>query len=189
MRYTATFSLLFIFFFNATLFGQKYLNSDDVLVETEWHGVTFSSDKSLLENLAMVPNFAETGLILENFQEKLFSEGEMYTVFVSVDSSFKALPEETYKELFGSGDQLERFFKLYVVPGRLDSYALKTAIEKNNGSIRLKTLGNEDLGVKEIDGKLVIFDSNQNVAKITDANFYHAQGFFHIIDGLVFPAE
>jgi uncharacterized surface protein with fasciclin (FAS1) repeats len=142
-----------------------------------------------MENLAMAPNFAETGIILEDFQEKLFAEGEMYTVFVSVDASYMALPEEKYKELFSAGDQLERFFKLYVVPGRLDSYSLKTAIEKNKGAVRLKTIGNEDLGVKEENGALLLFDSNQNVATITDANFYHSQGFFHIIDGLVFPSE
>jgi hypothetical protein len=106
-----------------------------------------------------------------------------------VDAPFKALPEETYTSLFETSNQLEGFFRLYVVPGRLDSYALKTAIEKNGGPIRLKTVGNEDLGVKEINGELVLFDSNNNVATITSANFYHNQGFFHILDGLIFPAK
>lgn len=189
MRYAATFSLIFVLFFSTTLLSQKYLNSDDVLVETEWNGVMFGSDKTLMENLALASTFTETGVILKSYSEKLFKEGEMYTVFVAEDTSYKSLPEETYKSLFESGHRLERFFTFYVVPGRLDSYSLKKAIEKNGGAIRVKTLNGEDLGVKEIDGALVLFDSDQNIATITAANFYHNQGFFHIVDGLVFPSE
>ncbi|PKA84581.1 putative surface protein with fasciclin (FAS1) repeats [Ulvibacter sp. MAR_2010_11] len=182
-------SLFVSVIFSSSLCAQKYVSSDDVLVETEWNGVTFSSEKSLFENLALAPGFAETGLLLEDYEQDIFKEGTMFTVFVSVDSSYRALPEETYKALFSEGNALEQFFKFYIIPGRLDSYSLKKAIANNSGKAYLRTLNGENLGIKEVNGQLVLVDSQNNTATVTASNFYHSNGFFHIVEGLVFPSK
>jgi hypothetical protein len=40
-----------------------------------------------------------------------------------------------------------------------------------------------------LNGQVVLFDSEKNIATITASNFYHKNGFFHIIDELVYPSE
>jgi hypothetical protein len=63
-----------------------------------------------------------------------------------------------------------------------------TAIEKNGGKAYFTTLSGETIGVKMLDGRVVLFDSEKNIATITASNFYHKNGFFHIINGLLYPS-
>jgi uncharacterized surface protein with fasciclin (FAS1) repeats len=77
--------------------------------------------------------------------------------------------------------------KHLVVPGRLDSYSLKAAVEKQGGLAHLTTLQGDKLDIKEKDHQLILMDSEGNTAAVVAADFYHKNGFFHIVDGLVFP--
>ena len=73
------------------------------------------------------------------------------------------------------------------VPGRLDSNSLKTAVQKNSGKAYLTTVQGQLLEIKEEAGQLVLVDGHGNSATIIAPDFYHKNGFFHVIDGLIFP--
>jgi len=73
------------------------------------------------------------------------------------------------------------------VPGRIDGNSIKKAIKKNNGIAYFATLEGQKLGLKEENGQIVLFDSENNIGVISAYDFYHENGFFHIISGIVYP--
>lgn len=64
---------------------------------------------------------------------------------------------------------------------------LKGAIKKNKGIAYFATLEGQKLGLKEENGQIVLFDSENNIGVISAYDFYHENGFFHIISGIVYP--
>jgi uncharacterized surface protein with fasciclin (FAS1) repeats len=89
----------------------------------------------------------------------------------------------------GNSKIINSVVKYLAVPGRVDSNTLKSEIAKKGGIIYLKTLEGESLGVRETNGELQLVDSENRTATIIAQDFYHKNGFFHIIDGLIFPAS
>ncbi len=187
MRYKFPLAILCISIFCTSLMAQKYGSSEGVVVVKEWNGISFSSEMSLAENVSLAPNFEKLSAILKEVEDKIVTEDFMGTVFISVDTSYNSLTEEELEALFADSAALERFFKYYVVPGRLDAYSLKKAIEKNGGVAKLKTLHGENLSIKIENGQLSLFDMQNNTARIIASDFYHKNGLFHIVEGLVFP--
>ncbi|MAP54688.1 fasciclin domain-containing protein [Altibacter sp.] len=180
--------LLLTTFLTLNVLSQSALSKENPSVKTTWNEVTFDSQKTLSENLALTEEFSETQRILKDVEAHMLNEDTMVTVFVAEDAAYKALDKNEYKALFASKNTMKNFFSYYVVPGRLDATTLRLAISKNGGTAYLNTINGEQLGVKERDGKVIVFDKNGNTATITASNFYHANGFFHILNGLVFPA-
>lgn len=169
--------------------AQKYTNTETTEVTKEWNDETFTSTKSLSENFKESKNFSFLNKIFKD--EKLITalEGEeMITIFVPLDAAFMKLPESSRDSLMES-NQIRRVIRYYAVPGRIDSYAIKKAITQNGGVAFLTTMSGEKLGVKEMNGQLYLFDSEKNTALITDTDFYHKNGFFHITESLVFPEK
>lgn len=187
MNYKFPLAILFVSIFCSSLMAQKYGSSEGVVVVKEWNGISFSSELTLAENVSLAQNFTKLSTILEKVENKIFTDDFMGTVFLSVDSSYNRMTEEELEALFANSTELERFFKYYIVPGRLDAYSLKKSIEKNGGVAKLKTLHGENLRVKIENGQLSLFDMQNNVATIIAADFYHKNGLFHIVEGLVFP--
>ncbi|WP_051957451.1 fasciclin domain-containing protein [Altibacter lentus] len=180
--------LLLTTFFTLPVLSQNTLSKENPSVKTIWNDITFDSEKTLSENLALAGTFSETENILKEIESQVLKADAMVTVFVAEDAAYKALDKEEYKVLFASKTNLKNFFSYYVVPGRLDATTLRLAISKNGGTAYLNTVNGEQLGVKERDGNVILFDKQGNTATVTASNFYHANGFFHIISGLVFPA-
>ncbi|MCW9037552.1 fasciclin domain-containing protein [Altibacter sp.] len=180
--------LLLTTFFTLPVLSQNTLSKENPSVKTTWNDVTFDSEKTISENLALAGTFSETENILKEIESQVLKADAMVTVFVAEDAAYKALDKEEYKVLFASKTNLKNFFSYYVVPGRLDATTLRLAISKNGGTAYLNTVNGEQLGVKERDGNVILFDKQGNTATVTASNFYHANGFFHIISGLVFPA-
>ena len=111
----------------------------------------------------------------------------MVTFFAISDEAFLKFNKETRDSILGNPMLLKGVINFLAVPGRLDSHALKTEIAKKGGPIYLKTLSGEQLGVRETDGQLQLFDSENRTATVIAKDFYHKNGFFHIIDALIFP--
>jgi len=53
------------------------------------------------------------------------------------------------------------------VPGRIDSNSIKKAIKKNKGIAYFATLEGQKLGLKEENGQIVLFDSENNIGVIS----------------------
>lgn len=168
--------------------AQKYSSESSREIKTVWKGVTFSSTKTIAENTAEISEFSYLNKVLADKNlSKLIAQEEMVTVFLPTDVYFNNLSKKQRDSLLGNLSVMSNTIKFLCVPGRLDFVSIKKAIELNKGTAYFATLSEEKLGAKMVDEKVVLFDSNNNIATITATDFYHKNGFFHIIDGLVFP--
>lgn len=125
----------------------------------------------------------------DNALVSAFAKEEMVTIFLPMDSAFENLSKRDRKELLSNTPRLTEMMKFLTIPGRVDLNSLTTAIEKNGGTAYFTTLSGETIGVKKVNGQVVLFDSENNMAVITASNFYHKNGFFHIINSLVYPSK
>lgn len=190
MRFKILLSALVIFIATTTATAQKYESTSVQAATKKYKEVVFSSEKSLAENLSLSEDFSYIANSLndEQFANEL-STSEMITVFVVRDKSFTDMPEETRDSIVGNKSLMEDMLKLNVIPGRVDSNALLDGIQRNNGTVYYTTLSNEKIGFRKDNGKVVMFDHNNNTAIVTDTDYLHSKGYFHIVDGLLFPAS
>ncbi|MFK5983228.1 MAG: fasciclin domain-containing protein [Flavobacteriaceae bacterium] len=171
--------------------AQKYINKENTNVVKEWKGISFSSTKTIFENIENSADFSMLKTALKNKEilDALKSE-EMVTVFAITNNGF-----EKYKEkqdsIFSSSnaENLKAILKYHFIPGRVDSHSIKKSIERNGGTIYYATLQGEKLGIKEENGQLMLVDSKGNTSLILATDFYHKNGFFHITEGIVFPTN
>ncbi len=191
MRLKTTFFVLTLSLMTASVSAQKYTNSKNVEVSKEYNGTTFTSTKTLSENIQNAGQFSylTANEVKPELLEDILDDSMMYTVFLPSNEAFDALPEKTRKALLANRIQLQDVLKYHIIQGRLDSYSLKKAIEKNGGTAQLKTLQGEKLNIKEVNGQLILFDAQNNTATVSGADFYHKNGFAHIVDGLVFSSS
>jgi len=189
MQYRNSILLVGLFFVFATMTAQKYQNKSEVEVKTEWNGATFLSSKTFEENINELDSFSILNTIMEdkNLIETL-STVEMVTIFAPLDTSFESLKKEDRKNLLADKNRISNTIKYLAVPGRVDLVSMEKAVA-NGRTMQLMTLNGEKLGVKLVNGKVVLFDAKNNSAEITASNFYHKNGLFHVINGLVYPTS
>jgi uncharacterized surface protein with fasciclin (FAS1) repeats len=68
----------------------------------------------------------------------------------------------------------------HVVPGRLEASSL------TDGK-KLKTIEGEELTVRILGGKVMLFDSNGGASTVTIANVNQSNGIIHVVDRVLFP--
>jgi uncharacterized surface protein with fasciclin (FAS1) repeats len=190
MQFKNTILILFIVCLGNTVSAQKYLSTNNAEVSKTLGESTFTSNKTFYENIEDAPDFTILAKILKNepSRKKLESQ-EMVTFFAIADEAFLNLSKKSRDSILGNSKIINSVIKYLAVPGRVDSYTLKNEIAKKGGTIYLKTLEGESLGVRETNGELQLVDSENRTATIIAQDFYHKNGFFHIINGLVFPAS
>ena len=92
--------------------AQKYKSISTSTIKKDWQGTTFTSDKTLQENLAQSTSFSFMATILEDeFLSSQLSSQEMVTVFVANDASFMALKEDTRKTLLADDQKITQLVK------------------------------------------------------------------------------
>ena len=120
--------------------------------------------------------------------ETLKSDGP-FTVFAPVNSAFTALPPGTVDQLMKpeSRAMLTSVLAYHVVPGRLDSRALRQRVDAGGGMAELQTVNGEKLTVRANGpSNLVIEDERGDVATIYDV--YQSNGVIHVIDEVLLPS-
>jgi uncharacterized surface protein with fasciclin (FAS1) repeats len=158
-------------------------------VTKEWNDNTFSSSKTFYENISEVADLSLMKKALENVAIlNTIEDEEMVTIFAITNKGFIKL-QEKQDSIFDASKAslLTAIIKYHVIPGRVDSYSLKESVKRNNGLSYYATLQKEKLGIKEENGQLVLVDSDGNTSIISATDFYHKNGFFHIVDGIVLP--
>jgi len=172
-----------------TVTAQKYKNTENMNVSKEWNGNSFSSSISLVDNIAEVADFSLMKKALKNktILNALESE-EMITVFIITNNGFKKM-QEKQDSIFDASkaNLLTNIIKYHVIPGRVDSHSIKESIKRKGNSAFYATLQGEKLGIKEKNGQLFLVDNQGNTSIILATDFYHKNGFFHIVDGTVYP--
>lgn len=188
MQIRKLFLLMLLFGVMTSVSAQKYSNKSNSELKTDWEGSSFSSTKTLADNIAGLEVFSDLYGILKNESlKKSLSEEEMVTIFAPTNAAFTNLSEEKRKALMLDKTLQTSIIKFLAVPGRLDMASIKVAIRQGDGFAYFKTLSGEKLGAKLVDGKVVLFDSENNTAMISATDFYHKNGLFHIVDDLVYP--
>ena len=188
MKIKHTFLLIFTICFTATGPAQKYKSTKNAEVTKMLGDSEFTSSKTFYENIEEAPDFMILAKILKNepLRKKLENQ-EMVTIFAVADESFLNLPKKSRDSILGNTILVNSMIKYLAVPGRLDSNSIKTAVEKNGGKAYLTTIEGHKLEITENAGELVLVDEHKNTARIIAPDYYHKNGFFHIIDGLIFP--
>ncbi len=188
MQLKNTFLILFMIGFGATVSAQKYISTKSAEVSKVLGESKFTSSKTFFENIEEAPDFTILAKILKNDQfRKTLESQEMVTIFALADEAFMNLSKKSRDSILGNKRLVSSIVKYLAVPGRLDSNSLKNAVEKNGGKAYLTTVEGQRLAIKEEAGQLILIDENNNIARIIAPDFYHKNGFFHIIGGIVFP--
>jgi uncharacterized surface protein with fasciclin (FAS1) repeats len=170
--------------------AQKYKSISTSTISKDWQGITFTSDKTLQENIAQSTSFSIMAAILEDeFLNSQLSSQEMVTVFVANDASFSTLKEDTRKALLADDQTIAQLVKFHTIPGRVDKNAIENAISSSGGMAYFRTLEGEKLAVTKKAGALTISDSKGNMAVIKETDFYHKNGFFHMVEGFAFDTK
>lgn len=190
MHFKNTILLLFIACLGTTVSAQKYLSTGKVEVSKEWEGNNFTSTKTFTENITEAPQFKILAKLLKNdiLRHKLENE-EMVTIFAMTDASFLQLSEKSRDSILGNTALINSMVKYLAVPGRIDSNSLQQEVTKNGGKTSMKTLDGQTLSIRKSNGNLQLVDSENRTATIIASDFYHKNGFFHIVSGLIFPAS
>ena len=180
--------LLFIIVCGNLVSAQKYLSKEMPEISKKWNENTFTSTKSFEENIGEASEFTILSKILkDNSLTEAIEKNEMVTIFAVSNEAFSKLNKKEKDSLLGNKELMVSMVKYLTVPGRIDKHGLETEAKKHNGKFYLATLNGENLTVFEKEGQLYLIDSQGRRAAITYTDFYHKNGFFHIIDGLVFP--
>lgn len=190
MNFKNAIFIIFIAVIGIQASAQKYLSMDNTEVSKDWKGSNITSTKTFAENLEEAPQFTIlTSILKSDALRQAIEKEEMVTIFAVTDTAFLELPEKSRDSILGNTKLTSSMVKYLSVPGRVDSYSLKAALKKNNGTIFLATLEGVKLGVREINGQLQLIDSEKRIARIIASDFYHKNGFFHIVEGLIFPSS
>lgn len=159
-------------------------------VEQVWNANSFSSEKSLLENIKEVEELEELlELIIKGDMQALSLSEEKLSVFIPLDSALDKMKRKQRTAFLNktTAADLKEYWKEYIVPGRLDLYSIKRNIENNNGNpVYIRTLGEKQLEFALKEDALVLRDLHGNEAKLVKGDFYYSQGFFHFIDKLLY---
>ncbi|NCT19121.1 MAG: hypothetical protein COZ75_13840 [Flavobacteriaceae bacterium CG_4_8_14_3_um_filter_34_10] len=164
----------------------KYLDSDAAVRTSVLEENTIYSNKTLMENLAPIENFSKfVKAFTTSALEKELSSYEMYTVFVPSNEAFSKYSKKELDSLFSDKNVLKNIFSFHVILGRVDKNAIEKTIEINHGSARYKTLNGQEITFRKEGDTLMIIGYNGSKSEIYPTNFYHKNGFFHIIDGVL----
>lgn len=174
--------------FGANVSAQKYISTKNAEVSKVLGESSFTSSKTFYENIEEAPDFTILSKVLKSDPLRKKLEGqEMVTIFALADEAFLNLSKKTRDSILGNTKLVGSIIKYLAVPGRLDSNSLKNAVEKNGGTAYLTTVEGQRLTIKQEDGQLVLVDTHNNTAKIIAPDFYHKNGFFHIVNGMIYP--
>jgi len=183
--------LFFALLINTIGFAQKYTKTDTSELSKNWNETTFYASKSFTENITEVPSFSTLKKNLElGSSTKEIEDQEMVTIF--------AMTNNAYEKLQGVNDSIFdvvpitnriAIIKYHVIPGRVDKRSIKKAIQYKGGIAYFTTLLGVKLGIKEENSQLLLVDSFGNTSVISATDFYHKNGFFHIVEGYVLPAS
>ena len=113
-----------------------------------------------------------------------------FTVFAPTNAAFAALPAGTVDTLLKPENKgtLGSVLTYHVVPGRLDSAALKDRVRAGGGKAELTTAAGGRLTVA-MNGprNLVVMDASGNTAEVSTYDVYQSNGVIHVVDHVLLP--
>ena len=191
MTKTINHRLLFFALLISTIgFAQKYTKTDTSELSKKWNETSFYASKSFAENITEVPSFSILTKNLElGSSTKEIEDQEMVTIFAMTNNAYEKLQgvKDSIFDIVPIANRIA-IIKYHVIPGRVDKRSIKKAIQYKEGIAYFTTLQGVKLGVKEENSQLFLVDSFGNTSVISATDFYHKNGFFHIVEGFTLPA-
>jgi uncharacterized surface protein with fasciclin (FAS1) repeats len=182
--------LFFALLINTIGFAQKYTKTDTSELSKNWNETTFYASKSFTENITEIPSFSILKKNLElGASTKEIEDQEMVTIFAMTNNAYEKLQgvNDSIFDIVPIANRIA-IIKYHVIPGRVDKRSIKKAIQYKGGIAYFTTLHGLKLGVKEENSQLFLVDSFGNTSVISATDFYHKNGFFHIVEGYALPA-
>lgn len=169
-------------------FQGAQLNAKDTVMVG---GMAMYKTKNIVENAVnsadhttLVAAVKAAGLV-----DTLMTAGP-FTVFAPINDAFGKLPAGTVDTLLKpeNKETLTKILTYHVVPGRLDSKALRQLIMKNGGKAELKTVAGGKLTFT-MNGaaNIVVQDEKGGIAHIPTYDVYQSNGVIHVIDAVLLP--
>ncbi|MEH6407017.1 MAG: fasciclin domain-containing protein [Leeuwenhoekiella sp.] len=127
-----------------------------------------------------------TALKAAGLDSLLTKEGS-YTVLAPSNNAFEKLPEGTVENLLKpeNKDQLKAVLQYHVIPGKITSDRLATAIKGNGGKYTFKNSEGDDLTAMMDGDQIVIKDGRGKKAHIVQGNIEASNGIVYIIDEVI----
>jgi uncharacterized surface protein with fasciclin (FAS1) repeats len=113
-----------------------------------------------------------------------------FTVFAPVNRAFQALPPGAVDKLMQPENRaaLTSILTYHVVPGRLDSAALRERVARGGGVTELETVNGQKLTVRSNGpSNLLIEDAHGGIATISTYDVYQSNGVIHVVTRVLLP--
>lgn len=112
-----------------------------------------------------------------------------FTVFAPTNDAFAKLPAGTIDTLLRPENKmmLTQILTYHVVPGRLDSGALRQRITEGNGKAWLTTVEGEKIIVTSSGGTIMLTDAKGGMSRVTTADVTQSNGVIHVVDSVAMP--
>lgn len=112
-----------------------------------------------------------------------------FTVFAPTNEAFAALPAGTVDMLLKPANKptLVKVLTYHVVPGRLTSHDLATAVAQGGGKATLTTVEGQPLVVTHQADSWTITDDKGNAAHVTIGDVMQSNGVIHVVDKVLMP--
>jgi len=154
------------------------------------HNAIMSSDVALpiMDLIASDKGFSiiEAAIVASDFQ-KLLVNKKSYTIFAPLDQAFEELSSKTVENLLlpQNKERLANILKYHVIPNPINEKDILKAIDKGNGSVKLRTLGGKKLTATRKGSTIYLIDEMGNRGRLIMTDIEASNGYIHTIDGVM----
>lgn len=186
MKTVLFFLLAMFFFFGTPVQSQNaYISDSERVVVSHLGSDAIHSNLSLTDNLKKIPAFSNQLEIFELIDfKKMIEQYQMVTVFVVRNSAFESMSKKELEAFLSASNkqELSLLQSYYVIPGRVDEHSIKRAIADGGGTAIFRALNSKTIRFFSEGETIYLLAENDTKSKLTDSDFYHNKGFFHIVE-------
>lgn len=173
-------------FVSGTSLGGYAVAGDNPMVG----GAEMYPRKTVVENASNAENLTTLVAAVKaaGLAETLSGKGP-FTVFAPTNAAFEKLPEGTVEELLKpkNKEKLKSILTYHVVPAKATPMAAMKMVEDDGGVHPAPTVQGGQLKLSTKGGKLMIEDSQGNMATVIQADVMQSNGVVHVIDTVLMP--
>lgn len=148
--------------------------------------------KTLYENIKSSQQFTVMSKIFEltNAQDEIDKLG-MVTVFLPSDDAFSSYDEKALDKLLSAAnaEALKKALMSHIIMGRVDQNSLQRNLQQNSGSAFFRSPAVADPEFLQQGTALLITVPGAPKAQITQTNYYHKNGYLHIVNQFLLPND
>lgn len=189
-------NLIFLVLFSFFILGSCKDNNREVeTIEPEEQAEAFEEDlEEVRENDGIVvavesdPELStfSTGLNAWNVGDELSDDNGPFTIFAPTNMAYSTLYRDHGRDVLQVNN--DAIIKYHIVPGKMTADELKKKVTDAGGETMIETMGGEELTISLKGDKLILKDSNGDMANVTGSSTSD-HGIIHIIDKVLLPTD